>query len=85
MKYADTLKNRFKAIESLVSLDEAFEIDCAVAFHPEKLSKKKLVSLLKLADKVIIDTYHLTHGFSSKCCKGKGANLIEPLIKRYFE
>ncbi len=80
----DTLKNRIKAIESAVAMDEAFEIDCAAAFHPEKLNKKTLLKLLKLSDSIITDVYHLSHGYNSKCCKGKGADKISPLIKRYF-
>lgn len=80
----DTILSRMKAIEALVGGDCSFDIDCFVTFEPEKYSKEKILEKLKLANSVISEVYHLSHGHLSDCCKGKGANLIEPLVSNYF-
>jgi hypothetical protein len=82
----DTAKNRLKAIESLVGGGCGLDAEWDYAFPEElkKYTRKGLEKQLSLYGKVITDIYILSHGFNSKCCKGKGYEMLKPLIDEYF-
>lgn len=77
----DSASKRIKAIEVLVGGDVAFDID-AWRYGINKIkTKEDALKMLKDASEIIGNVYKLSHGWNSKCCKGSGAHLIEPLLK----
>jgi hypothetical protein len=78
----DTANNRLKAIELLLTCcgGEDIEYNCLPKII-KKLPRKELEESLKTANKLLIDSYKLSHGFVSRCCKGKGRELMKALLK----
>lgn len=81
----DTVENRMKAIEA-ISGDIGEELDIWFFGNQEggQVSTERMNALLTQAFKAMGDIFRLAHGYNSTCCKGKGAELIEPAIKSYF-
>lgn len=77
----DTKLNRLRAIHSIAAIDGE-PISWAV-LGAEKMSARRLRERLKEADKALSHIYNLAHGGLSKCCAGRGSELIEPAIAAY--
>ena len=77
-----TTEDRLKAIEILVGGDYGQDADWYSCFEKKTkaLSREKLEEFVIEFGKIITNVYVISHGGNSKCCEGKGAELVSNLL-----
>ena len=81
MDEKDTAENRLKAIEVLVGGDYGLDAEWYNHFSKRNLSREKIEDFVVEFGKIITNCYVISHGFNSKCCKGKGKEMMEFLLQ----
>ncbi len=77
----DTAENRLKAIsDRIYGGDDVLDVDAAASIHPPK-TLEEAQEIIVSAAKIIGDVGILAHGYVSKCCKGKGRELMEGILE----